>query len=357
MFHSCFYSWAQSPSPLRRCYLFVDFFFILSGFVITHSYVQRIRDGLSFRTYLQLRLGRIFPLHAAVMVWLLGYAVVASTLYVQRPEIADASRATSPITFLTHFFLLSSFGAHEEIYWNVPSWSISGEMGAYIAFFFFASTFGRYFLGRVSWVLVPLVVSIALYAHLLSRYPSELLGLTFQAGFLRCVAGFSLGVALWRLREAMPWLHALPSRMLALLESAVVAAVAASLWRLGEGRRWYVVFLIAAFAGSILAFTNENDGPIGRALKLGLPQKVGLWSYSIYMIHYPLIIMILDFIVLDVAQPRMRLSDLGLTGIVLNLVLLGMVIALARLSFERLEVPSREWAKTRAFKQEHRRSA
>jgi peptidoglycan/LPS O-acetylase OafA/YrhL len=44
--------------------LFVDFFFVLSGFVICHAYATRVTDTRSAGGFMIRRFGRIWPLHA-----------------------------------------------------------------------------------------------------------------------------------------------------------------------------------------------------------------------------------------------------------------------------------------------------
>jgi peptidoglycan/LPS O-acetylase OafA/YrhL len=56
--------------------LMVDFFFVLSGFVICHSYGDRLSNVRDFCRFLWLRLGRLYPLHFAfLMVFVLIEAV------------------------------------------------------------------------------------------------------------------------------------------------------------------------------------------------------------------------------------------------------------------------------------------
>ena len=54
-------------APIRRGWMFVDFFFVLSGFVLAHAYFGRIGRQVAPLRFLGLRLGRIYPLHAAVL--------------------------------------------------------------------------------------------------------------------------------------------------------------------------------------------------------------------------------------------------------------------------------------------------
>lgn len=46
-------------------YLAVDFFFLLSGFVLTHSYQRRLDDGWAMRQFVETRIVRLYPLYLA----------------------------------------------------------------------------------------------------------------------------------------------------------------------------------------------------------------------------------------------------------------------------------------------------
>src|SRR2546428_12039863 len=61
------YSHLHGVPFLRNSWLFVDFFFVLSGFVIAANYQQRLLDGFGVGRFLLLRLGRLYPLHFAIL--------------------------------------------------------------------------------------------------------------------------------------------------------------------------------------------------------------------------------------------------------------------------------------------------
>src|SRR5665647_1694184 len=75
LFHLNLYSAIYSLDFVRNAWLLVDFFFVLSGFVITHSYGNRLGtlDDLSMFAFR--RFCRLWPLHAVV---LLAFVVVES---------------------------------------------------------------------------------------------------------------------------------------------------------------------------------------------------------------------------------------------------------------------------------------
>src|ERR1700687_5917786 len=116
--------------------LFVDFFFILSGFILTAAYRDGISSGDQLRRFLILRFFRIYPLHFAVLLILL--AIEFSKVLVQSSGFAHVnnppfSGQTSINSFFAHLFLLQGSGFVKPS-WNGPSWSIGCEAFAYILF-------------------------------------------------------------------------------------------------------------------------------------------------------------------------------------------------------------------------------
>src|SRR5258708_10033057 len=67
LFHLDAYSHLYGVPFLRNSWLFVDFFFVLSGFVIATNYQQRLLDGFGIGRFLLLLLGRLYPLQFTMM--------------------------------------------------------------------------------------------------------------------------------------------------------------------------------------------------------------------------------------------------------------------------------------------------
>src|SRR5690606_39116617 len=86
-------------SPLvREAYIFVDFFFVLSGFVIAHAYGARLTGGAELGDFLVRRIGRLWPLHLATLGALVAleairYLLAARFGFEVRPPFAGE---TSP---------------------------------------------------------------------------------------------------------------------------------------------------------------------------------------------------------------------------------------------------------------------
>lgn len=114
---------------VRQSWMFVDFFFVLSGFVIAANYQRRLAGSMSLGRFLLLRLGRIYPLHAFMLAIFVATELAALALggsdYHQRGLFDDAH---SPWSIITNLFLLQSFGIEGRLTWNHPSWRCRRSM-------------------------------------------------------------------------------------------------------------------------------------------------------------------------------------------------------------------------------------
>ena len=142
IFHLNVLSAIYSLDFIRNGYLFVDFFFVLSGFVITHTYSDRLGTLQSLGTFAIRRLGRLWPLHVVVLLAFVAVegakaisAARGASFY--KPPFTDG---TSPGSILTNLFFGQSYGIERQLTWNPPSWSICAEFWTY---FIFAATWHR----------------------------------------------------------------------------------------------------------------------------------------------------------------------------------------------------------------------
>lgn len=83
-----------SMAFVRGSWLFVDFFFVLSGFVIAANYRQRLINGGFLRGFVILRFGRVYPLH---LVMLLAYIAMELVGLVMASRGAWRGRCSMPI--------------------------------------------------------------------------------------------------------------------------------------------------------------------------------------------------------------------------------------------------------------------
>lgn len=135
-FHLNLYSAIDSLDFIRNAYFFVDFFFVLSGFVITYSYADRLKTLEDLGSFAIRRFGRLWPLHAVV---LLAFVAAESAKCVMAARGASfylplftGTNALSTIPMNLVFG--QSFGFVEHLTWNPPSWSICAEFWTYLVF-------------------------------------------------------------------------------------------------------------------------------------------------------------------------------------------------------------------------------
>ncbi|MDR3660741.1 MAG: acyltransferase [Mycobacterium sp.] len=114
----------------------VDLFFILSGFVLTWNYLDRLGPAWSLREtlhFLWLRLARVWPVYLVTMH--LAAAWVIFTLNVGNFPSPEAANLTGP-NYLRQLFLVQLWFVpfFDDTSWDGPAWSISAEWLAYLLF-------------------------------------------------------------------------------------------------------------------------------------------------------------------------------------------------------------------------------
>jgi peptidoglycan/LPS O-acetylase OafA/YrhL len=113
--------------PVFKGRLGVDFFFILSGFILTHVYSRQVKaHNFSLRAFLVNRLARIYPLHIATLAVV---SAISRFLHAEGWEHDMSLRA-----LLSNLLLVQAWGFDRTVSFNAPSWSISAEWFAYLLF-------------------------------------------------------------------------------------------------------------------------------------------------------------------------------------------------------------------------------
>ena len=114
----------------------VDLFFILSGFVLTWNYLERMGETFSVRAtvhFLWLRLARVWPIYLVTMHLALLWVIF--TLHVGHVPTEDLSRITA-MSYVRQVLLVQLW--FEPFFdgssWDGPAWSISAEWLAYLLF-------------------------------------------------------------------------------------------------------------------------------------------------------------------------------------------------------------------------------
>jgi peptidoglycan/LPS O-acetylase OafA/YrhL len=178
--------------------LAVDFFFMLSGFVIAHAYETELRAGLGFGNFALARIIRLYPLIT------LG-GIIATAAYAATSLIALDHRsfgAREAISGLTTSLLipfpLSLGGPAAAFAFNPPAWSLPPELAANALYAMTIFVFSPRALCAVVVTALIALLGVGLLRHGLGfgNYWAD-----FPLGAVRVAFPFFLGVGLLRLRQ------------------------------------------------------------------------------------------------------------------------------------------------------------
>lgn len=272
---------SKSPSPEVRMvfgwffegFAGVQFFYILSGFVIAFSFGSK-----SFGDFMFFRAARLFPIH-----WLT--LLVATYLYGSL-AVHDWE---SWMRFLTNGALLQSFVPDTTFYFNfnAVSWSISTEMFFYAAFCLFVPLSTRAIL--FAWALLLLVIVInVLNADMGNTFTGWLLYINPVFRFI----DFLTGVLLYRLFIARPLTISYRAATLAEIGSIglmLLFVVIAMVWQVPIQWRWDIYY-IPPITVMIFVFAHDR-GLVSQMLSSRLLVLLGDASFALYMVHQMLIAM------------------------------------------------------------------
>ena len=278
LFHSPFIN-NSKISFFQNSDIFVDFFFILSGFVIYHSYLKKIAHGYSFKHFFQNRFARIYPLHIIILViWLIflfSKALLLSYLNIQNESTFITNDAYS---FFLHLTLLNAHGLDNHLSWNAPAWSIGAEFYTYLVFFILVKHSS---LAKAP--LLAFIIVICAYLTIYSIKPTTLLR-TFDLGFVRAIGGFFTGglVYMASIKYPIRATKLSPLKMTA-IELSCLLAIYFTVSYVADSKNGQVLIFVI-FALTIFCY-SQTAGLITKILNKGLFQQLGKISYSIYLLH------------------------------------------------------------------------
>jgi len=265
-------SWV--PVAVTKGYLGVETFFILSGFILSHVYLEAVGDKrFRYGGFLWARMARVYPLHLVTLFGMIGLGLAAGVAGMSIDGSLTDWRSLPANLTLTHAWGLAPSSA-----FNHPSWSISAEWAAYLGFPAFAFVAWRMRNRPVLATMLATAFALGLYAVFQPLAGYSLTEATFRWGALRIVPCFALGCALYLIhrRGGIPF-----AGRVALTSGALVVASAS----LGL---WDAVTVLAA-GGLILglgSLDNTRAGILGSRLGVYL----GEISYSIYMVFAPVLL-------------------------------------------------------------------
>jgi peptidoglycan/LPS O-acetylase OafA/YrhL len=193
-------TWTLPPEAaglLNRARLGVDVFFILSGFILTHVYLQG-DAAPDYRRFIVARFARIYPAHLFILLAMLALVLGADLAGVA----LQAGRFAVP-DFLMTLLLVQAWFPHQDAEWNGPSWSLSAEWFAYLIFPAYAWIALR--LRHRPWLIIGLAILMFVVLDAAYRvvFGPVLPRAEGSMGILRILPEFLYGIGLYYLGQGI----------------------------------------------------------------------------------------------------------------------------------------------------------
>jgi peptidoglycan/LPS O-acetylase OafA/YrhL len=256
----------------------VDLFFVLSGFIFSAIYFERVRNkSVNILDYSWKRISRLYPLH---LITLLTVTVLLLLRWVLRYDSFMFDN-NDVYHFVLNLFLLQ-YGSFEFGFsFNGPSWAIAVEVFAYLVFFFvslFSKNKLHYYLGAFCLIGVGLFFAQSGFA---------LPFLNWNIG--RVLVGFFAG----SLTEGVYSYIKSQSKIVTIIISCcavftlVLLSLGMSINLIGFlGHQWIYIMAMVYYPLLLLSVLLIN--PLRWLLTTPLFTFLGHISYSIYLWHYPI---------------------------------------------------------------------
>jgi len=253
---------------IQNSWLFVDFFFVLSGFVIAANYQSRFADRqISFGRFAWRRLMRLYPLHLFVLLLF----VLTELAFSKIDPAGSFEGAQDPGLIWENILLVQSFGISGLLSWNYPSWSISAEYYTYLVFAL-AALLGM--VGRsLFWGACMLVIPLGFIL-----FHEASLDITFTGGIWRCLYGFAFGTLVWAFHARTPPTGQIWGKVETLVVALVVGFVI-------YAPDWGLTLAAPLLFGLVIRTFSAEQGIWSRLLLQPPFRLFGMLSYSIYMVH------------------------------------------------------------------------
>lgn len=273
---------------INHGYLAVDFFFILSGFVIGYAYDDRW-NKMGIKEFLLRRVIRLQPMVV------IGAIIGGIMFYFQGCSVWDVSKVTILAlllaTFINALMIPATPGTEirglGEMYpLNGPSWSLFFE---YIGNILYALFIRKLSTPLLLLLVIAAGIGLAIFS-IMGPYGDicagfQLTEVEFTAGFLRLLFSFSAGLLLYRIFKPIKVKGAfwICSVVLIVLLAIPRIGGADGMWMNGvyDTICFALVFPFLIYIG---ASGKTTDRATTRICKF-----LGAISYPLYMVHYPFI--------------------------------------------------------------------
>lgn len=319
----------------NKGYLAVDFFFMLSGFIITYTYFNKFThkplNTQNVFSFMVKRFARIWPLHAFLLCFFL---IIPFAFFITGRPVDQSTYSVEGFIYKLLLVDVWFIGSSYWNTWNTPSWTISGEFFAYVSFPILV-----YFVSNIKLrILMVYLGALVMIAWLYWYHDLASLGQGIsKLGLFRCFLGFVLGYCIYHFYIALKdRVHHASCNILLILSISCCVYLG-----------FNVVanhFYIPLFFSMILLLLLLSRNILHRMLENKLLIYLGDISYSLYLNHI-LVISLYTMLFLEDAQYA------SLWDLILIIIL---CFGFAHLTFQFVELPMRKYIVEKYKSRAHR---
>lgn len=269
----------ETPMPLLKFvshgYLAVDFFFVLSGFIIFINYYEKFDANFrhNLLTFYWNRITRIYPVH----LLMLGAYLLLCAAFLYRSATHSLPPGYTASAFWQSVLLVHAWTG-TPLTWNVPSWSISAEWFVYLLFPFIAALLRTRVRGLAAHFLIAIAMLLALYAVYRWSGAPTLGSNDLGMPLVRALGEFMLGA----LSGSLYIYHFSTVKRCRVWVVAAIAATVALMLSLELPNYATIPGLFFL----MVVYLTIDTGWLAKALSNRVLVYLGEISYSTYLVHY-----------------------------------------------------------------------
>ena len=295
----------SQETVFKNAYEAVDLFFMLSGFVIAHSYGARLLSGMTRMEYVKRRLIRLYPMLLISLV--IGLPVFIEAAAVGLSNYPARSIVTSTLENMFVVPYMGDFGAASMSSLkavsaasftigaifpsNPPAWSLFFEVLASLAFVAIVRFSIRSIIVGIAFSALMLLVFSAMtvletHGHGLVDFEQGWSGSRFDGGFFRISFGFMAGVLLYNIKNTgARSVTAMIPRAFANIYVLYALVLVLFLFPMSL-RGFYPMIIIFCIAPWLVLFGSTVR--CMSSVEIQTARFLGWLSYPIYLLHYPI---------------------------------------------------------------------
>lgn len=249
---------------INEGFIGVTLFFILSGFILSYSYQEKLNSKQSSISQFYIaRIARIYPLHVITLLLSLHFFII--------------NIATLP-KLLSNLLLLQAFIPLPDYYFslNAPSWSISVEMFFYLLFPLLIRLNSFYLL-----LLSTIFITVKIIT---SNYSNEFQHAMLYISPLLRLPDFLIGILAYRCRQKLTYVFSFFSVNLLQIFALITLAIFIYFSPYVAIAHRYDIYYIIPMSFLIFSL-SINGGGIAQILSNKIIVYLGEASFSLYMTH------------------------------------------------------------------------